>query len=407
MDLLRLVLVRLPIDRLTEFQEVIDKNFILDRIRVVNRIDEEIGPFDEYVRLCMLQGEISTRFPSVLNYEWVSCRASFLADFETSEGLRLTGSCPNIGLRSSDPRIRSHASLRYTTDGIVDPASIAWTSEMRKGVLSRFEWDMMNFAIGYISYLEDASVSPAQLPVNLPGSPREPAQPKLPSVTSKEPMLAGYVNAVMQEASDPFAPIPWLEKLARDFLPERYEIILVENGYHYMERYSEITVTKAIQFIWPKLLIRSCREQLATLMPIIESYWISGNMDITEGLVGRAKEMLDLDLNFSDFYRLLLRIIVGLPVDLSTVHGCDYYTLVIFMIRVAHPQLTKDLTDGMLLFWKPTLIAYDLVNYFRVYSDDFPSRDSDGWYKLQILCANGQAFRLRGTKIFDLLCQGK
>lgn len=385
MDLLRIVLSRLPLKRLLQ-NGLIDRSLIRIRMKDVNRSEESVPDPSTYVELSSLQGELCDPHDCKLVTMWILSRAAFLNDFDSYGNFFFGGLDFNIALRSSDPRIRSMAASRYRPETdlpIVDPESIPWTADLRRELLSRLRIDENSSAdsrylFGYLHY------------------------PEKPYPTGGILVLRGYIRAVMAGTDGSFEPNPLIDDLV-NFLrvskhvdPYSMGELLISCGYftHLRDVY---VVRGALTHVYPRIL--------KLYLPQIPVAKIDVTITITESLVRRAHEMLRLSDQLDSRYLIFLRILTGGSVDLSGIDDHQKENFVTLMLRVAHPQLTPELVDlvGEDVFdYESNIVLYDLVNYFHIRNAEYPIfNEDDDRYKLHRLFAAGGILKIRDTEIFE------
>lgn len=413
MDLLRTVLQICPIDRILDLweedHELINQKFFLDRLRRVNHLEN--GVISEIQRLvhsyfptsypevCILQGELSIANLTPVDQRWIACRAAFLGDHDVYRRLPMH-TIPNIGLRSPSLEIRQVTAIECRDSGdILDPASIVWNPVMKAAILrkaSQLFSAPVAFLVGYLSY--------PNFDTN-----------QIPSTANRGAFFAGYVEAAMVGVTDHFALRPELEIIGAELLIGAYLTstkILAEYGcFAYVSEYQYVTIS--LLHLWPELLRKGLRSSgsFLAVVRLADTDYVSIGMNITEVIVKRARRMLDLEKEedmdiFSPFYRTFLRILLGMPVDLTDFDDDKRDTLVTFMMRVAHPQLTGEMVVGRSTLFRPSVVLYDLVNYFRIHRGGSIPLGSADDHKLQSLFACGQAIRIRDTPLFRKLYIG-
>ena len=429
MDLLRIVLSRLPLQNLVyrikewlseeensrikylpgrsiELENLlsgsngpIDRHLLRIRLRDVNHLEEPDLELMKYIRICVFQGELCDPYDHKIAAQWLLSRAAFLEDLNSyyhfPEDNVLEIFEPNIALHSPDLRIRLLAASRYRSEvdlPIIDPESIPWTDDLRRLLLSRLEAGPRTkvstyYLIGYLRY-------PGAFPV------------ELMETTTLNIMwiFRGYVQAVMLQTKDPFTSNPLIDNLAT-FLqrsvfgsnPEAIDRIVTGCGY-FAHANKDFVVKRALANIYPQMLERN------TSLPSITTVDINSTITITKSLVERADQMLKLSDRFDPYYRNILRILTGRYVNLSGMEGLQRTHLAGLMFRVAHPQLTSEFIDevgdDLVNNYEPSIVLYDLVNYFRVREAQYPIQSEDR-YKLHRLFAIGGTLRIRSTETFE------
>lgn len=389
MDLLRQILVRLSLERFIIFGD--DLSLVKLRLRAVNRRSDEISDYRSYLRLCTLQGEICSLSHEFVNRTWLTSRAAFLND-----SINYDPSCefePNIDLRSSDERIKLRVVKLFKptqTISINDPASIGWTAEMKEITLKAL-WvpRTLNrenyFLLGYLAYPDSAVVDKDLCAENI------------------STIFGGFVEAAMKEISDPFMPHPIIEGIISGAkYSHALRSVAFSHGYFaYHEKYRADEA--AVRDIQPALLERCWALRAFTDPALLGDPFPSTAIPITEGLLMRARQMLALERNLTHHYMIFLRILLGLQVDISAVDQRYVNTLIIVMLRIAHPQLTKELIQPIMSFlhivnhFRACNISYDLVNYFHI----MPVTISEK-VRLHQIFASGKALEIEVSETFTV-----
>lgn len=421
MDPLRLVLQRLPIDRIVELArhgEILDWRFVRERAKNVDRIDvtsltdvlrnRGVRPDRACMAISLSHGELRNRRKVTLNQdERALYRAAFIGNYDVYKNSQARDMCPNISLRSSSAEIRLLAAHRFRNfpeiDQIVDPASIKWDPDMKSIVLANLLSHpphivggiLVSVLIGYLTYPSTAkneNVNPFAF-------------------------IEGYITAAMEGSRDRFANWPELEsfiKKAMYPITAGYEDIPVMMGYFGQSKDLHTVATVAIGSIWPEFLKKGLEADYAYFADIAGSIRresiLYGYANVDK--VNRAREMLAIEDDypglFNELFRSYLRILLGLSIDLSILTGPDGQFLLGRMVNVAHPQLRRDIMGiAPPEYVSRSTVLYDLVNYFRVFIGDIPRRDTVDWYKLQVLIASGQAIEIRDTPLFRKLYIGE
>lgn len=368
MDLLRQVLVRLPLQRAFTLGNIINtREFIFTRLRVVNRISEDyllefpkIGDLlDCYVVLCDFQGELSDVTTIVISDNLVYSRAAFLQQ-EYWYQRAIFGLNIDLILASENLSIIIPA-LEASRDPyrIVDPEIVNWTPEIiafyRRKILEIPGNLLANPMMRIAGYLH---ISPETLAT----SKRAPAR----KIFEYAEM---YILSEMTHHSDPFAIIPTLDRFLKK-LPIHMEglaMIAISGGYFgfdFTRMTSQSVRIYATVYVQPKLLRSLPGRGSFNSIPV--------GLAITHHLVERAGEMISLVLEQYPneiAYLMQMQALAGWTMDLKALHSLSESqkrSIVYIMRTVAHPQLTVELlrmvTD---LSVGDTTVRYDLVNYFK------------------------------------------
>lgn len=386
MDLLRIVLAYLPYGRAP------DDNVV--RTRLVNRIENGDFPYT-YGAICTYQGELSDDSVNWMERKYLCSRAAFLGDvemFKKFSNSRQTIMDFEIGMRSNVPEIQLLAARSGAAVGTInDPEVIRWDPELRSILLNR-ALDMIHgsgasFLYGYLFYPEHLSVSVRGYRANLSA------------------VLEGYVTAAIGRITDPFTPDPLIEEAGQITGLHHNREHLIKLGY-FITTGVNLTVDGlfklALSGIQPRLLISLLvryPEHKDRLAEYSRGVNILRGMEITERVVDRARAMLELEVEFADKYQIGLLIVTGgfcfTPDHLMTLENIN------LMVRVAHPQLTKELIgDNVLDEDVYGTVFYDLVNLFRVFD---PKPKNVSQHLVHELIARGQLWQIEGTKLFRKL----
>ena len=410
MDLLRLVLARLPINVIHQYIDEREKIYKL-RAKVVNGFTSELVSRD-YLKLCAFQGEFVDIFANQL-CDLYRSRAAFVGDLDTFRRYRDGVPDLDIAFASGVPEIEYHAFrlLRYSTNprSVIDVTLIPRKEVYRKSFMELVKTPQSRFikdatVLGYMSYpdiIRDDRLS------------------------RNESVFLGFVKAIREfEHPDPFAVDFRIEYDLPRFLqplvntarqPINQKLIFEGYFYDYLERGG---ILNALSCVQPRLLMiyvenpqwsASVRALLlkADFLPELFGYIRDAlnYMRITQSLVDRAKEMLRLEpkVSFPSEYRNYLLVITGQNVRTDFADDVFHRPLYSLMIAVAHPQLTMQILVAIDHNLIPSNIFYDLPNYFTVSMirtdnvDQFPNYR----HKLHMLFATGQFWRLRDLKTSD------
>lgn len=394
MDLLGLILIRLPLEKFTAATAGMSskQNLISRRAHIVNRVDPE--EYTDYIALCTWQGELCSLSQNYLPGEYLSSRASFLG---SAEWFRLfADECSlfdfEIAMRSNIPEIQKFTVRNHSIDRVNDPALIDWSTTLgsqtiRSIILNKLASTRSSnllFLQGYLQY---------------PDSLRFPLL---------EVVFLGYISAAIK---DPFVYDPRIEDAIRKFrkteptLPVDEYVFRIGYFVGVIDNPDEmgVYIHYALDSIQPKV-IKFYLNSRSTVREIvcIDSKEVAAvpfleGIRITQDLVSRAAEMLALiedDVHLS--YRANLLILTGrsLPEGYSPNESEAE-----LMARVAHPGLTEE-------FWRMTrffdlldygTVLYDLPNFFRIID---PRPDTVNQHYLHELFARGQFWQIKGTTIF-------
>lgn len=386
MDLLVQVLARLPLRKLPS-----DERVVRERARVVNRLSEWKG--ENYAKTCTLQGELYIDSVNWINFEDICNRAAFLRDsdefiynFNYGDDFDF-----DIAMESGVPEIQEMV-CRYENINSTNPRRIRRILEskvaLREIVLDRLR--LMHDIIGDTSYLFGYLYYPNELPFDL-------------GYLESHQVKEGYIAAMMERDSDPFAMKAVVESMSSD------KRSLVRAGYFgLLSSQCEFSISiidlteLALEQIQP-VLLEACLDNPG-VKAVIEQYAgrsiCNGMRSITHSLIDRVNEMLRLEserkIFLHDNYRTLLRVLSGREVRSPSEHA------ILFMTAVAHPQLTKDTYDQINwdeeCFYVRSGVFYDIVNYFKITGSERlekVNRDHDKYVRLM---AYGQLWRVLKEK---------
>lgn len=384
MDLLRQVLVRLPLQRIMVLANYFEpwnsgsslnqdyENFLFTRLRVVNRLSEDYlqnlrrecrDCLEAYLALSLLQGEMFDRSPNYLKADAIADRAIFIGDNETANRIisHMYDPTPidiNLALVNGDERIilpllnnRNQRLFR-----IADPEIINWTPNVIQRYREFFDQtpprlytEAMAFLAGYLRF-------------------------PIADLFRERALVVGYWKnyflSTMRQVTDRFSELPELadamERMKRliHIGPNLVEKVCIYAGYfpsQLMENDPTLLRTLAAEYIQPELLER---------LPIGPfKIAIIRHARITHHLVLRSRRMISvIDRLYPEqrVYLTDMRIICGLPVDHVTSKQIP------LMDALAHPQLTRNLLDPN----PQTSVFYDLVNYVRQVKEN-PRRNDE------------------------------
>lgn len=343
MDLLRLILVHLPLKRVP--QTLVDRQFIELRLKVINQMPETAArDFQSYVELCTYQGEVCSQSYRYVPRRLLAARAGLLHDkamfllYRGTTDLDLILQSLPSPEESRDFNDRSSITAIASAGSIRNPDSICWTPGLRR----------------YCT---------AQNPL-LAGL----------SKTDRDGYYIEYFRSEMKRHSDPFASVEHLDTILETCLNQSIAKICAEAGYFPPKLFNiglsdRELFSLAFRYVQPKLLRR--------LSPywdfLIEYFQNINNSEIypiwpfTPDKVERAREMIgvvkELYPNFTR-YLTIIRVLTGQLIELGQLDSRDYGYVTDLMSDIAHPQLRLDmLRSGMMNF--PGSIHYDLSVHFR------------------------------------------
>lgn len=371
MDLLRLVLARLPLEWFYPAQ--LGHALIETRQRAVNRILEPTVV--DYYTECALQGEINPYRMLHGKYTWD--RAVFLDQYIPDiVGWQID---LDVALHYARPemQIRICRSVGPYNFKVLDPERIKWTAETRKYLLEdlRANTEENAFLIGYLAY-----------PDSIPSS-----------EDFLHGILQGYVRAAVGSRNG-WISDPKLETAVLDYL-RRYNLdpVIVEDDL-IAQGYFSLINNPRLPAVDPMNAEDLTEAGLGTIEPdllrtpisteVLPNRWIT----ISVSLIERARRMLTLPFSFSPKYRTILRIIVGETLSDVDLHLAEQYPQIgLYLMHVAHPQLTSEIVQSSYVHYRDSgircLIFYDLIHYFRIVE---PSVSDD--HKLHELAARGQGW---------------
>lgn len=404
MDLLRHILVRLPLKRILQIPEVVDANFIKLRLRVVNhfpRGEERAKDLPSYARLCAIQGEFGYKPRDSSGIGFLSSRAAVVADVENYEEFckKVVYTDIRIGLLSESPRIRWLAvrySGRRSVDQILDPTEINWESESGS--------DPSGSSSGSSSE-SDPEIAPLKALVlsrvkssALKGYLRYPRPPK-----KSFPEYVGYLIAAMQRL-DPFATHPELERILSQV---QFTVdVRLAGGYFGTCLTPNPDLLSKVCFLQPKLIkyyLENHSKITVGYLATVTTWPSWEGLIVTEDIAKDSRSVLgmsDIEKEFSPYYRQFLRILSGRRVDFSNITETESTSLADLMLSVAHPQLSEVRSKMRFdQYYALSSVFYDPIGYFRVYNEH-PDNDVE-WHILHRIVAAGKALELFDAKLFD------
>lgn len=361
MDLLDLVLARLPVDAFLKTgrdpiirRKVVNKLSLIKRQKFYSRrkwLGWDIS--QAYILECALQSELSISAKQFIPTTLLCSRAAFLRDARWYEYFVTTSDTYldlnlDFALISEVPEIQALA-LTYNFGGVLvdSPELINWTP-------------------GLIRYL---SAKNTNVPDRLRGY--------LHIATSSRvdrDYISGFIQSEMEQQIDPFQPNPKIDEIESEDLLK----ISVKNGYfaRTIGYDNELLVKLSMKYVQPKLLARL--QKIRTTEFIIAK-------SITRSMIKRVREMLSLIEQLypeAVLYRSQLRVICGMSVDVSDPHF--EWKIIGVMEAVAHPQIRE------VELYHPTYLShgvyYDLNRY--VFPKGLPHSDRDIG-KIHVLYAIG------------------
>lgn len=397
MDLLRQVLVRLPLQSIIE-SGLLDGDFILTRLRAVNRISEDylngvrgalgLGESYGYIALCTFQGELSTTGSLFLQNGILCDRAAFLRQPEWYLYLSRQHGHRDINLALASDNleiIRSALDRTPPSDeglDVIDPeagccqplalgrgsdsrSKSGWQPELIALFRPKIEIMSENLksdnAIALAGYLH--------IPIHGVDSNFDVGYVGLVLLYWKN-----YLRAEMSRTEDPFATSEGLDQILltlgnRLWWPS-IQTMAIEAGY-----FSPLVIdpnrsdglelkyliSSAAYYVQPRLL-RKLSVRIAESMEFVVG--VVDPPNITVGLITRAREMIGVIQEHypeKQEYLLQLRALCGLPVGQA--EGQNHVTEL--MNDVAHPQLTAGMLRDPYRAELHSSIRYDVMNYFR------------------------------------------
>ena len=380
MDLLRQILARLPLQRIFDLS-LSDRSFFNVRLRVVNRISEDyldgligmaINTFNAYFILCTAQGELCDRF--LLPRELHCARATFLRQklcISPAPNLDLILATEDLGVII--PTLESSRNPY----GIIDLQSVNWRPDSLRSksedCQSESRSETKNDGRQIIAFYQRKILgTPAKLlnrsAIGLAGYLHIPLRDKKADMWISQIYARMYVLSEMKRHPDPFAPIPDLDQFLKDLqinLDKRVDIAISSGYFGFNIGAIDIGILKryAIRYVQPRLLDYLPFDDLSIGVGVL--------LSTTHHLVERAREMIVLIKRRhprSVGYLIQLQVICGQDIDFSVLDSLgdmDRDSIAISMIGVAHPQLTAKMLGGIVGASGPTVIRYNLVNYFK------------------------------------------
>lgn len=384
MDLLTLILLRLPIGRLIDLNQIADKDFVQQRLRAVNQLDMKM-PLEAYVTFCGIQGELCEQIPRSSDRVagFLLGRAAFLKDTQLylsfckcADTIDL-----NAALQSDVPEIQNIALEKSHLRAPIDYSAINWTPDLKERFLRRNADD--HFMHGYLIY-------PGKLVVEEHATRGE--------ILST---LDGYVTAAVSESEDQTTVIPAVESAVadiRDIPSQTIEYHLRNCGY-YADLDGALPI--ALRQIHSGMILKilgSGDKRMIERCKKFSASEISITLKVNKSLLDHSRRLLTADRTgeiFSKSYRTFLQISLGLPVQRAEFTRDEEEVLNSLMLLVAHPQLSQ---TAYHLGKMESMIQYDPVNYFRcIPVDESPSVDQRNLYAL---IARGQLSLVYNTPMF-------
>lgn len=406
MDLLRVVLLRLPVDRLIDLREVVDHRFIRERLKVVNQLETDLASdFDPYIKFCIFQGELVENPVARLSagtamLKWLAPRAIFLRNArlyrQYLDGLNRDFFDLNAGLQSDVPEIRAASTSHFVPHLMTTPinyGAIQWTDEMKRDLLARFYPGCRyagRYLFGYLSY-------PGPL-TNV-------------KLERRDSLFEGYIAAALENRQTEI--IPTLETVAEDLcissdIPWGHvQYCLEVGGYRHYDG-DDSALHRILRHINPdhlELKLRTSHDAMIKCCRDFDIRKMLSYVAVNELLLKRVRKMLAIDrtnrMIFSSVYRTYLRILLGQSVELEEFNTDQKIFFIHQMIQIAHPQLTSEMFEmvhASIGVRSISVVTYDLINYFKVCESPFGD-----WYNLQILVGRGQLMEIRDTMRFKAL----
>ena len=344
MDLLRQVLIRLPLQKLIDLRFPAEE-FVRLRSRAVNRLtDDELDAYllmmprnsllDRYTYLCQMQGEPSR--DGIIEDCLQQSRAAFVGDSQTYDQLcRKIHYRPDldVALRSGVPEIQAWAlALSRNIFDISDPESIDWQprfEEQGPSLLAFYKSSqtpmVVNTTSAYlIGYLHHDN----------PG--------RWINSNSQNIMTSywsGYFRSEMLNPRPTFQPEEILS-----LIPDYAFQICLHSGYfspRLMKMVPGNVIYNAFAFVRIDWIGKLNADYPGNFIIIDDE------IHINRDLVERARRMISLverRYPHQKGYLIQLRILCGLPVDLTNLTNIYEGAIGRLMKSVAHPQLTVDQT---------------------------------------------------------------
>lgn len=306
MDLLRQVLIRLPLQRIIELSQgtaFFDKKFCLERAKSVNRLSERLvveywnhptilDDFSRYMIFSMFQGELTKFSHLFIKTDLLVARAASLGDVESySFYLDMTDRSEidvEKSLQTGIPQIMARALARKKSLGLIDPETISWTPGLRRYVstyLTKEKW------IDIGSYPLIGFLQPTEVPKYVLDSPIF--------------VLSGCVDAERSREMNPFERNEAIERLMefyRRVIPmniDEIQSMLPELGYYFDQRGIAMdpwkTSLTCVRTLRPRdlehfLEMRPDIVILARKLDVLSNFMIP----VTKTLIRGAGEMLTL-----------------------------------------------------------------------------------------------------------------
>lgn len=401
MDLLRLVLARLPINIL--------RGLNIAAKEAIYKLRAGFTPGDSYLKLCAFQGEFVDVFENQL-CDLYRSRAAFLGDLDAFR--KYPDGVPNfdVAFSSGIPEIQDEAfrlllrslDSRSVNDVTLVPRRASFRKSLTELAKTAQVGDVGDATIiGYVNY-------PNRVIYN-----------RKMSVANSESMFLGFVKGIMtNEKPDPFTVDPRIESDLKRFVTSHEHMIyqrLIMEGYFY-NHHERDGLLNALSGIQPRLFAEyvtapNVKTKILTphfvnvLFESIDDMIRYSGLTITQTVVDRAREMLRMETEgrivFHPNYRNYLLVMTGQNVD-RVEKGEVIYRL---MTAVAHPQLTKERIIGMEVCSIRSNIFYDLPNYFAIQDREMDgfSIPPDIFYKLHFLFATGQFGKARHSSAGNIL----
>lgn len=403
MDLLCLVFQELPIDTLIGFSGIPIERILHQRLLKRSAITEEaisthlskadpieLDLRDRYLDLLSEMGELHRLSRCSLRPD----RAIFMRDSKAYYRFVETNTRVNLqkALESGIPEIQARALSVYRLNGRpsviehhlaeflhdIDVAKIPWTAKLMKLLEQMIRScdaqdrppDGINTLAGFLR-MSDYTV---------------------PGDRSKSEYLCGYIERAVFDGMDQFAYNVDIDKLVYDLfyivvsnLRSAHVIsIFIHFGYFppsLLNCDRSDILCRALLGVYPKLLKRlRTGDALPDMVP--------GRIWITSQLLDRCREMLQIP-GLSIGYRKCLSILLGYRVDLATISADQME----FMVRVAHPQVTKDILRAIFVDDEFRLrnrgIYYDVRNILNQWPEDMDRARLRGEFNKQMRALGG------------------
>ena len=393
MDLLRVVLAKLPLQRIIELRdgtagnEVFNEDYLRTRARMVNRFDKTdfdelvigqetiLDTFDRYVRICVIQGELFDGAHVFMGVGALRVRALAIGDAR---------------------RYLLFSDLNPTSKRVIseiDYALLSGIPEVQAQMFACIEANMFTWK----SFTTSMSLF-AMLAVDLETIQWSETVSKIfaRTIVDLKNESRGIHNII--DSENVFRTLGYLRQPACD-----------EDLYRSGRERRDGTIVKVIgrsnfRRILLNFDVKSVENCLAneefdvSAIDILPGY--QPNIQLTLSTVNRAWKLLSFerkyDFRYHEDFRLLFLIITGQRIERPS-GMTDFYS--ILMISVAHPQvIEQDFAKLTSSSSTKSQVHYDIVNLFKqgivdnmIYTGDYTNS----------LYARGRLLDIRECKIFD------